>query len=415
MGRTYRHWTPAEKRAAVAEMSVCGHGKIAAELGISKRQLYAWRDSIRRLEQTTRREGSRERALERENRQLKQVLASKVLEADFLQGVLRRAEARRQPASGSPPQRRRPVAGDPGYRRVTRELQNQGFTVNHKRVARLMAQDNLLCLRKRAFVATTDSGHDPRVWLNLAARMELTGIDQLWVADITYIRLAEEFLFLAVVLDAFSRRVLGWSLGDQLDAGLAVAALRQAIDLRQPAPGLVHHSDRGVQYASNAYVNLLLEHGIEPSMSRAGNPYDNAKCESFMKTLKQEEIYTRLYRDQADLEAHIGEFLERYYNRRRMHSALGYRTPEQFEASLLHQPAAVPVASTSFSGMRESILPMQTDKPGRSRGLSQAHRFTHHRCDEFQPGNPRRVALQQSSPPLPRPQSACNRNPRPHK
>jgi len=236
-----------------------------------------------------------------------------------------------------------------GYRRVTRELHNQGWAVNHKRVARLMAEDNLLCLRKRSFVATTDSGHDLRVWLNLAGRMELTGIDQLWVADITFLRLADEWVYLAVVLDAFSRRVLGWSLGEKLDAGLAVAALRQAIDLRQPAAGLVHHSDRGVQYASNAYVNLLLEHGIQPSMSRAGNPYDNARCESFMKTLKQEEIYTRQYRDRADLEAHIGEFLERYYNRRRLHSALNYRSPEQFEQSLPAHPAAVRVASMSFS------------------------------------------------------------------
>jgi transposase InsO family protein len=235
-----------------------------------------------------------------------------------------------------------------GYRRVTRELHNRGWAVNHKRVARLMAEDNLLCLRKRRFVATTDSSHDLRVYLNLAARMQLTGIDQLWVADITYIRLAEEFLFLAVVLDAFSRRVLGWALDERLDAGLAIAALRQAIDLRQPAPGLVHHSDRGVQYASHAYVDLLLEHGIEPSMSRAGNPYDNAKCESFIKTLKQEEIYTRQYRDRADLEAHIGEFIERYYNRRRLHSALGYRSPEQFERSLLGQPASAPGPSVSF-------------------------------------------------------------------
>jgi putative transposase len=235
-----------------------------------------------------------------------------------------------------------------GYRRVTRELRNQGWAVNHKRVARLMAEDNLLCLRKRRFVATTDSGHDLRVYLNLAARLELTGIDQLWAADITYIRLAEEFLFLAVVLDAFSRRVLGWALDERLDAGLAVAALRQAIDLRQPVPGLVHHSDRGVQYASRAYVNLLLDHGIVPSMSRAGNPYDNAKCESFIKTLKQEEIYTRRYRDRADLEAHIGQFMERYYNRRRLHSALGYRSPEQFERSLPGQPASAPGPGMSF-------------------------------------------------------------------
>ena len=235
-----------------------------------------------------------------------------------------------------------------GYRRVTRELRHQGWAVNHKRVARLMAEDNLLCLRRRRFVVTTDSGHDLRVYLNLAARMDLTGIDQLWVADITYLRLAGEFLYLAVVLDAFSRRVVGWALDERLDAGLAVAALRQALDLRQPAPGLVHHSDRGLQYASREYVHLLLEHGIAPSMSRRGNPYDNAKCESFMKTLKQEEIYLRQYRDRADLEAHIGEFIERYYNRRRLHSALDYRSPEQFERSLPANPAAVPAASMSF-------------------------------------------------------------------
>jgi len=228
-----------------------------------------------------------------------------------------------------------------GYRRITRELGNQGWAVNHKRVARLMAEDNLLCLRKHGWVATTDSGHDLRVWQNLAAGMELNRVDQLWVADITYIRLAGEFLYLAVVLDAFSRRVLGWSLDERLDAALPIAALRQAIDLRQPAIGLVHHSDRGTQYACNAYIELLAEHGIAPSMSRAGNPYDNAKCESFIKTLKQEEIYTRRYRDRADLEAHIGEFLERYYNRRRLHSALGYRTPEEFENSLLQAPASV--------------------------------------------------------------------------
>jgi transposase InsO family protein len=224
-------------------------------------------------------------------------------------------------------------------------------------VARLMAEDNLLCLRKRRFVATTDSSHDLRVYLNLAARMELTGIDQLWVADITYIRLAEEFLFLAMVLDAFSRRVLGWALDEQLDAGLAVAALRQAIDSRQPAAGLVHHSDRGVQYASRMYVDLLLQHHIQPSMSRAGNPYDNAKCESFIKTLKQEEIYTRQYRDRADLEAHIGDFIERYYNRRRLHSALDYRSPEQFERSLLAQPVSSRAPSVSFFRHEGIYLP----------------------------------------------------------
>jgi len=237
-----------------------------------------------------------------------------------------------------------------GYRRVTAELRDRGWAVNHKRIERLMAQDNLLAIRRRHFVPTTDSGHDLRVFLNLAARLELTSIDQLWVADITYLRLAEQFLFLAAVLDAYSRKVVGWALAERIDTGLTIAALRQAIDARQPAPGLVHHSDRGVQYASHAYVDLLAERGIVPSMSRAGNPYDNARCESFMKTLKQEEIYTRRYRDRADLEAHIEQFIERYYNRRRLHSALGYRSPEEFERSLLAAPdVALPVvASMSF-------------------------------------------------------------------
>jgi putative transposase len=227
-----------------------------------------------------------------------------------------------------------------GYRRVSRELREQGWVVNHKRVARIMAEDSLLCIRRRRFVLTTDSKHDLRVYVNLAARMELSGIDQLWVADLTYIRLREQFLYLAVILDAFSRRVLGWGLNNSLETTLALAALRQAIQLRRPAPGLVHHSDRGVQYASKEYVALLLEHHMAPSMSRPGNPYDNAKCESFMKTLKQEEIHTREYRDRADLEAHIGHFLEQYYNRQRLHSALNYRSPEQFERSLLETSGA---------------------------------------------------------------------------
>ena len=235
-----------------------------------------------------------------------------------------------------------------GYRRVTEQLRSEGWAVNRKRVARLMAEDNLLCLRRRRFAVTTDSDHQLRVHLNLAARMELTGIDQLWVADITYIRLAEQFLYLAVVLDAYSRRVVGWALDERLDAALAICALRQAIDARQPAPGLVHHSDRGAQYACHTYAELLAEHGIVPSMSRPGNPYDNAQCESFMKTLKQEEIYTRRYRDRADLEAHVEQFIERYYNRRRLHSALNYHTPEDFERSLLDVPTTAPPVNMSF-------------------------------------------------------------------
>ncbi len=244
-----------------------------------------------------------------------------------------------------------------GYRRVSRELRERGWVVNHKRVARIMAEDNLLCIRRRRFVLTTDSKHDLRVYVNLAARIELSGIDQLWVADLTYIRLREQFLYRAVILDAFSRRVMGWGLGDSLDTTLALAALRQAIQLRRPAPGLVHHSDRGIQYASKQYVALLLKHHIAPSMSRAGNPYDNAKCESFMKTLKQKEIHTREYCDRADLEAHIAHFLEQYYNRQRLHSALNYRSPEQFERSLLETCGTWPAARMSFLRHEEIYRP----------------------------------------------------------
>lgn len=241
-----------------------------------------------------------------------------------------------------------------GYRRVCRELKDQGWRVNHKRVARLMAADNLLAIRRRKYIVTTDSGHDLPVYRNLAGRLKLSGINQLWVADITYIRLRRQFLFLAVVLDAYSRRVVGWALEESLEAFLPMAALRQAIAERQPGPGLVHHSDRGTQYASREYIALLEQHGMEPSMSRAGRPYDNAMCESFIKTLKQEEIYTRQYRDRADLELHIAEFLEQYYNRYRLHSALGYRSPANFERSLQPQ---VETAQMSFFRHEEIYRP----------------------------------------------------------
>lgn len=221
-----------------------------------------------------------------------------------------------------------------GYRRVTRDLKDQGWHVNHKRVVRIMAKDNLLAIRRRKYIVTTQSERDLPVFRNLATTLQLTGINQLWVADITYIRLREQFLYLAVVLDAYSRRVVGWALDESLEASLVVAALRRAIAERKPGFGLVHHSDRGTQYASREYITLLEQYGIEPSMSRAGRPYDNAMCESFIKTLKQEEIYTRQYRDRIDLELHIAEFLEHYYNRRRLHSALGYRSPDSFERSL---------------------------------------------------------------------------------
>lgn len=219
-----------------------------------------------------------------------------------------------------------------GYRRITAELQNRGFAVNHKRVLPMMRQDNLLCVRRRKFmVTTTDSRHNLPIYPNLAGAMVPTAVNQLWVADITYIRLRVEFVYLAVVLDAFSRRVIGWALGRTLEAPLAIAALDMALRDRRPPPGLVHHSDRGVQYASHNYTDLLKLHQVQISMSRKGNPYDNAACESFMKTLKYEEVYRNEYRDFVEAQISIREFLERVYNQKRLHSALGYLPPAEFE------------------------------------------------------------------------------------
>ena len=216
-----------------------------------------------------------------------------------------------------------------GYRRITRALRDQGWEVNHKRVARLMREDGLLAIRKRRFVSqTTHSGHDLEVAVNVARRLIATAINQLWVADITFVRLERVDVFLAVVMDAFSRKIVGWNLAPKLTTELALTALTNAIDSRKPEPGLIHHSDRGVQYASATYVDTLLQHGMIPSMSRPGNPYDNAKCERFMKTLKQEEIRCSEYRDLEDLRANLRVFFDRYYNATRLHSALatGLRT-----------------------------------------------------------------------------------------
>jgi transposase InsO family protein len=229
-----------------------------------------------------------------------------------------------------------------GYRRLHALLRREGWAVNHKRVLRLMRTDNLLCLRRRAFVpATTDSRHDWRVVSNLARGMQLTGLDQLWVADITYLRLLEEFAFLAVVIDAFSRRVVGWAVEIHLRAALAVTALQMALAARHPQPGqLIHHSDRGVQYACAEYSALLAAHGIQPSMSRVGSPYDNAKAESFMSTLKREEVDGRAYRTAHEARGAIGTFIEEIYNRQRLHSALNYLAPAAFEATVA--PVRVP-------------------------------------------------------------------------
>jgi putative transposase len=222
-------------------------------------------------------------------------------------------------------------------RRITRELHRRGWAVNWKRVYRLMREDNLLCARKRKFVVTTDSNHGRKVYPNLARQMPLTDVDQLWRADITYIRLREEFVFLAVVLDAYSRRVIGWALDRTLEDELTLSALRMALARRAVKPGLVHHSDRGSQYASSDYTGLLKENGVGISMSRKGNPWDNAACESFMKTLKYEEVHRNEYRDLTEARSEIGAFLDTVYNRKRLHSALGYLPPVEFEANLAAQ------------------------------------------------------------------------------
>lgn len=220
-----------------------------------------------------------------------------------------------------------------GYRRVRAALRKQGFPVNHKKVRRLMREDNLLAVRRRKWVATTDSRHQLAVFPNLAPWIEPDGSDQLWVADLTYIRLRSEFVYLAVVLDAWSRRVVGWELGRDLTASLPKRALLNAITERHPEAGLVHHSDRGVQYASLEYVAVLQEHQIIGSMSRSAYPYDNARCESFMRTLKREEIHCRRFGTMDELRSNLEQFIECYYNQERLHSALDYRSPAEFEAS----------------------------------------------------------------------------------
>jgi transposase InsO family protein len=225
-----------------------------------------------------------------------------------------------------------------GYRRVVEEVsRRRAGRVNHKRVRRVMHEENLVCRRRKRFRVTTDARHGFAVYPNLARAMQLTDINQLWVSDITYVRLPKGFCYLAAILDAFSRRVVGWSLESYLDAELTIAALRMALARRTVNAALVHHSDRGVQYACTAYTALLKEHGIGISMSRSGNPYDNAQAERFMRTLKEEEVYLSDYDDVREARHSIGHFLEDVYNHKRLHSAIGYLPPAEFEQSLQPQ------------------------------------------------------------------------------
>jgi len=269
-----------------------------------------------------------------------------------------------------------------GYRRITSELRRRGMRVNHKRVLRILREDNLLGVQRRAFRVTTNSEHRFEVYLNLASRMKLNGVNQLWVADITYIRLKKEFVYLAVVLDAFSRKVVGWALDRTLAARLPIAALEQAIAQRQPPPGLVHHSDRGVQYACGDYAQVLQQHQIIPSMSRPANPYDNASCESFLKTLKREEIYANDYRDLEHLFANIEVFIEQYYNRCRLHSALGYRPPEEFEREA---SPAINSAGATMSFFRHGEIYQSDVRNDSNRGQPQS-RPPAHRPEESPAG-----------------------------
>lgn len=231
-----------------------------------------------------------------------------------------------------------------GYRRITRELKNRGFSINHKKTLRIMKENDLLCKVKRKFMITTDSNHNYPIFPNLIKDLKITTVNQVWAADITYIRLASgRFVFLAIVLDLYSRKVVGWNLGENLSSDLVISALKMAIEKRHPSPGLIHHSDRGIQYASLNYTNLLLTNSFQISMSRKANPYDNALVESFNKTLKWDEVYTNEYDSYTEAKLRIANYIENIYNAKRLHSSLNYRSPEQFERLLINSNISVPI------------------------------------------------------------------------
>lgn len=235
-----------------------------------------------------------------------------------------------------------------GYRRVTHELCRRGHRVNHKRILALMRTEGLLCRRRRRFIRTTDSRHGLPVYPNLARTLSVTQVNQLWVADLTYVRLIRGFAYVAVILDAFSRRAVGWAVSSHIDTELSLRALRMALATRQVGPGLAHHSDQGVQYASTDYVDLLRSKNITISMSRTGNPYDNAMAESFIKTLKAEEVYLNEYESLLDATTNIDHFIDQMYNKKRLHSSLGYKPPAEYEAQLVHsQPRNCSTLTTS--------------------------------------------------------------------
>jgi putative transposase len=278
-----------------------------------------------------------------------------VSRASFYRGWEQKAPSEAETALRDAIQRMALAHRDHGYRRITPLIQRAGFVVGQEKVRRILRNDNLLAVRRRKFVVTSDSNHRFRIHPNLAESLELTAVNQLWVADLTYIRLRREFVFLAIVLDAFSRKAIGWQLGRTLETRLPLAALEAAIAGRQPPSGLVHHSDRGTQYASNEYVKRLEACGAHLSMSRPARPWENGKCESFIKTLKREEIDARRYSSFHQLQQHLEEFIEQIYNKVRLHSALGYRSPEEFEEA---QTPRVQWSPAALSFLRhEEIYP----------------------------------------------------------